>query len=419
MSSRGGYSLNVHGSLAEIAGADRTARWLNVVTHLDPSFGGLSAAVPALSAGVAALDRHSVSIGAFCVPHETFSREAQANVTIVEWPAMRWNWIKDRNLRSAFSDTVKGSDGVHIHGLWDQSTFAAAAAARKHKRPYIVSAHGMLDAWALANRRVKKAIYSALVEKANVSGAACLHALTRAEAQNYFAYGARQPVAVIPNGVEVPKDISPMSFLQRFPDLQSKKLVLFLGRIHLKKGLDGLASAWKSIARDYPEAQLVLAGPDCEGTQEVIEHLIRDASLESRVTFTGMLRGEMKWSALAAAECFVLPSYSEGLSVAMLEAMGSGLPVIVSQACNVPEIAGRGAGWVIRPEANSLSDALRECLSNPWAANQQMGNNGRKFVREEFSWPSVARRMSDLYTWVLEGGSPPTSFEMLSRERLL
>lgn len=418
MSSRGGYSLNVHGSLAEIEGADRTARWLNVVTHLDPSFGGLSAAVPALSAGVAALNRHRVSIGAFCVPHETFSREAQANVTIMEWPAMRWDWIRDRNLRSAFSDAVKQSDGVHIHGLWDQSTFAAATAARKHKRPYIVSAHGMLDTWALANRRVKKAIYSALVEKANVFGAACLHALTRAEAHNYFAYGARQPVAVIPNGVEVPKDISPMSFLQRFPDLQGKKLVLFLGRIHLKKGLDVLANAWKSIARDYPEAQLVLAGPDCERTQEVIERLIRDASLESRVTFTGMLRGEMKWSALAAAECFVLPSYSEGLSVAILEAMGSGLPVVVSQACNMPEIERRGAGWVIRPEAGSLSDALRECLSNSWEANQQMGNNGKKFVREEFSWPGVARRMSDLYTWVLEGGSEPGSFEILSRERL-
>jgi glycosyltransferase involved in cell wall biosynthesis len=336
----------------------------------------------------------------------------------MEWPAMRWEWIKDRNLRSAFSEVVKEADGVHIHGLWEQSTFAAATAARRHKRPYIVSAHGMLEKWALANRRVKKAIYSALVEKTNVLRATCLHALTRAEAQDYIAYGAKQPIAVIPNGVQVPKDISPVSFLQQFPDLKDKRLVLFLGRIHFKKGLDVLVDAWSSIAGDYPEAKLVLAGPDCEGTQEIIERAIRHASLESRVTFTGMLRGEMKWSALAAAECFVLPSYSEGLSVAVLEAMGSGLPVIVSHACNLPEIARRGAGWVIRPEVDSLTEALRQCLSSSWAANQQVGNNGRAFVSEEFSWPSVARRMSDLYAWVLGGGSEPGSFEMFSPERL-
>jgi poly(glycerol-phosphate) alpha-glucosyltransferase len=102
----------------------------------------------------------------------------------------------------------------------------------------------------------------------------------------------------------------------------------------------------------------------------------------------------------------------------VLEAMGSGLPVIVSHACNLPEIARRGAGWVIRPEVDSLTEALRQCLSSSWAANQQVGNNGRAFVSEEFSWPSVARRMSDLYAWVLGGGSEPGSFEMFSPERL-
>jgi glycosyltransferase involved in cell wall biosynthesis len=403
-------------SLARTPSIYRAAHWLNVVTHLDPSYGGLSAAVPALSASVASFDRHRISIEAFCLPHETFLREAYPKVAISEWPATRRDWIKDRNLRASFNNVVRGADGVHIHGLWEQSTFAAASAARRHKRPYIVSAHGMLDKWALANRRIKKAIYSALVEKTNVQGATCLHALTRAEAQDYVAYGAKQPIAIIPNGVQVPRDTSSALFLQQFPDLKDKRLVLFLGRIHFKKGLDLLVNAWRSIAGDFPAAQLVLAGPNCEGTQEELERAICGSSLQSRVTFTGMLRGSMKWSALATAECFVLPSYSEGLSVAVLEAMGSGLPVIVSNACNLPEIARRGAGWVIPPEAGALHEALGQCLSGSWTAKQQMGDRGRAFVDEEFSWPSVASRMNDLYAWVLRGGSVTGSFEMVLPE---
>lgn len=404
-------------SISEIAGTSTTARWLNVVTHLDPSFGGLSSVVPALSASVASLDERRISIAAFCIPGETYSREAYANVAITEFPAMRRQWIKDRSLGAAFSKVVSESDGVHIHGLWEQSTFSAARAARKHKRPYIISAHGMLDKWALANRRVRKAIYSALVEKSNVLNAACLHALTRAEAQDYVAFGAKQPVAVIPNGVEIPRSISSAAFFDLAPDLKDKRLVFFLGRIHFKKGLNLLVDAWKTVANEYADAHLVLAGPDSEGTQENIERAIRDASLQSRVTFTGMLRGEMKWSALAAADCFVLPSYSEGLSVAVLEAMGAGLPVIVSDRCNLPEIARRGAGWVIRPETEALREALRACLSSPRTEKQQMGKKGSSFVQEEFSWPSVARRMNDLYAWASGGGAVTGSFEMLSAGR--
>jgi glycosyltransferase involved in cell wall biosynthesis len=404
-------------SRTSITRAPRTAHWLNVVTHLDPSYGGLSSVVPALSANVAALEQHRISIGAFCVPQENFSRDAYANVAIREWPAMRREWMRHRHLRSSFARLVQEADGVHIHGLWEQSTFSAAAAARKYNRPYIVSAHGMLDKWALANRRLKKAIYSALIEKTNVLRARCLHALTRAEAQDYVAYGATQPIAVIPNGVSVPREISPEEFLRQFPDLRGRRLVLFLGRLHFKKGLDLLVDSWGSIAREYPAAHLVLAGPDSEGTQAYIERAIQHASLASRVTFTGMLRGELKWSALAAADCFVLPSYSEGFSVAVLEAMGAGVPVIVSDACNLPAIAQRSAGWVIRPDAGALSIALHECMESSRPALQQMGERGRAFAQEEFSWMSVARRMNDLYGWALGGGPTTGSFEMLPAGR--
>ena len=392
-------------------------RWLSVVTHLDPRYGGLSAVVPQLSTAVAAQGRVSVALAAFCTPGELYSAENFAQLTLTEWPASRAAWLRDRALLARFRTLLAQADGVHIHGLWEQSTLVAARGARQQRIPYILSAHGMLEPWALRNKQLKKTLYSAFFERSNLEGAGCLHALTRAEAQDYRSYGCTAPIAIIPNGVRIPATISSEAFFTHFPALRGKRIVLFLGRIHFKKGLDLLLRAWKKISARWPQTHLVLAGPDFEGTRARMTALVEQEALGESVLFTGMLRDDLKWSALAAAEGFVLPSFSEGLSVSVLEAMGVGLPVIVSEQCNLPEVADLEAGWVIPAAAGPLKQALEALLENSPQTNAAIGARGRDFVRRRYTWSVVARQMDEIYDWV-QGGPTPVDVDLLPAERV-
>ncbi len=213
-------------------------------------------------------------------------------------------------------------------------------------------------------------------------------------------------IAVIPNGVDMPATASAELFLDRFPALREKRLVLLLGRIHFKKGLDILAEAWADVSSQFPEAQLVLVGPDFENTRSEIEKRLDDLGVRERVTFTGMLPSDLKWSALAAADFFVLPSYSEGLSVSVLEAMGMAKPVVITKQYNLPEVAEFECGWTIDPRAGQLASALRGLLRSTDRERSSFGNNGRHLVAERYSWPVIGEQMAALYDW-LEGGPLP------------
>ena len=385
--------------------------WVNVVSHLDPRYGGLSSAVPALSSAVAKVGSHAVALAAFCQGNEHYAPAVESAVLVYYLPLGRGAWAKDSKARRSFRNLVSSSSGVHIHGLWQMSTSAAAGTARAAAKPYIVSAHGMLESWALANKKFKKQLYALLFERSNLRRASCLHALTEAEAADYRKFGLDNPIAVIPNGVDVPSHSSPAAFLERFPGLRGKRLILFLGRIHFKKGLDILAEAWGRVSKHWPEAQLVLAGPDFENTRAAVGKRLTELGVADRTTFTGMLDSQLKWSALAAAECFVLPSYSEGLSVSVLEAMGIGLPVLISQQCNLPEVADHGCGWTIASQTGALESALTQFLKAPAAQRAQMGANGRRLVARRYSWPVIGGQMTDLYSW-LAGGSLPSRINL-------
>ena len=391
------------------------SRWLSVVSHLDPKYGGLSAVAPQLASRLRANDQIHTSLGAFCLEGEQYRPAAYPDLPITYWPTSRKAWLLDAALKRRFFETVAAADGVHIHGLWEQSSLAAARTARSLAKPYIVSAHGMLEPWALAQSRLKKQVYAALFERGTLAGAACLHALTRAEARNYRDFGCKQPIAVIPNGVEVPGTLSAELFLEAYPALRGRRLMIFLGRLHRKKGVELLVRAWSQVRarvraggaggeKTAADACLVLAGPSEDDTRLRVEQLVQELGLGGEILFTGMLRPQMKWSALAAAECFVLPSYSEGLSIATLEAMGAGLPVIVTENCNLPEVVEAGAGWQVRAEQGDLGRALEAWLRNAPAANQALGQRGAELVAGRYSWTRVAAQMAELYTWV-EGGA--------------
>ncbi len=389
------------------------ATWTGVLSHLDPRFGGLSTAVPELSRQIALQSGCTMHLAAFCAPGEQYSREATSALQLTEWPLSRKRWLLEPGLRQSFSALIAKSNGVHIHGLWEQSTLASAQAAHRQRLPYVVSAHGMLEPWALQQKAFKKQVYAALIERRILERATCLHALTAAEAQDYRRFGCTAPIAVIPNGVTVPESLSPDLFLREFPALAGKRVILFLSRLHKKKGLDLLLASWPQTSAQFPEARLVLAGPDADNVRAQLEGSLANSNLAGSVLLPGMLRDEMKWSALVAAEGYVLPSFSEGLSMSVLEAMGVGLPVIISRHCNLPEVEVLGAGAVIPAEVTPLTESLLQLLRRSPEENAAIGQRGRDHVLRHFSWASVASAMTEVYRWATAGGPAPATVQQL------
>jgi glycosyltransferase involved in cell wall biosynthesis len=383
----------------------RELSWLNVASHLDPRFGGIAKMLPEFCAAVSDGAGCTASLLGICEEVERSSLRGQAFLDAETMSPGKLAWLAGAR-RKLLSGKLARFDGVHIHGLWEEHTFAAVRAARIAGKPYIVSAHGMLEPWALRNKRWKKVIYSWLTERRNLSGAACLHALTEAEAMDYRRYGVKTPIAIIPNGVHVHEGASPELFMESFPALRGRRLVLFLGRVHHKKGLDLLVEAWRTAATRTVDAHLVIAGPDFENTRGAIERRIQELGIGSSVTFTGMLQGDLKWSALAACELFVLPSYSEGLSVSVLEALGMQKPVLVTDACNISEVRERGCGWVTTPDVAPIAAALNEFLGTSCVRAAEMGRRGGLLVKERFSWNTIGTQTRAVYRWVAGGPKP-------------
>ncbi len=381
---------------------------VNIVAGLNSELGGIAASTPYLCR---AIDE----AGCFRAPVISIAGKSKENKmqgsNIGLFPAGHWRWITKKQLRLALCAEIEKSELAHIHGLWQEHCLWAGRFCRKLGKPYIVSAHGMLEHWALANKRWKKAIYSAVIEQSNLRRATCLRALSKEEVDDYREWGLKNPVAVIPNGVTIPQRIDPEAFWQRWPELRDRRLVLFLGRIHYKKGVELLARAWGAIERDYPDTQLVFAGPDSEATLRQLQGRITALGITDRVTFTGMLNETLKWSALTAATVFVLPSYSEGFSIAVLEALGAGCPVIISRQCRFSEMERSDCGWVIEPEVAELAGLLVKVLALPKRELERMGAAGSALVRRFYTWPSIGLQMSELYSWVL-GGSRPRSVEI-------
>ena len=377
----------------------------HVIRSLDQKHGGPSACVPSLAGATSATGRYSDVLVDF---YSAGGRSELADFTIPHLclPWQPWRLMASYAACPELSSTVRNTDIVHVHGLWQAHSVAAARMSRRFGKPYIVSAHGMLDGWALRNKRWKKAPYSVLIERPNLAGAACLRALTAAEARNYRQFGVRSPIVIVPNGVEVPDHPSPRPFLEQFAGLRGMRLILFLGRVHYKKGLDILLRAWALVRARHSDAHLVIAGPDFEHTQAGLLQQVVLLDLQDSVTFTGMLNSELKWSALAACWAFVLPSYSEGFSVAVLEAMACGRPVIVTHQCNFPEVASWECGWQIEPDAAQLESALRECLRMPEADLARLGQNGRRLVGERYSWPTIGEQMVAVNDWLLGAALP-------------
>ena len=338
--------------------------------------------------------------------------EGVLNLDVKTVPFGRLRWCLDRSLNDRLKRILERCSAIHIHGLWQEHVGVVVKEAERTATPFSISAHGMLDSWALTQGRIKKAVYLRLVELPNLKRAKILRALTLDEISDYRRIGLRNPVAFIPNGVDIAGPSDPHRFLQAFPHCREKSIVLFLGRLHPKKGLDLLVRSWKHVASIHPEAHLILAGPaDLSLGLAWLTMLVKDQGVTNSVTFTGMLNRAMVSSALAACRVFTLPSYSEGFSVAVLEALAAARPVILSDQCRFPEIEREGCGWVTKLNTSDLTDRLLAALSMSYPEIELLGANGRAMVDRKYSWEVISRQMSDLTEYMC-GGPRPISFSI-------
>jgi len=302
------------------------------------------------------------------------------------------------------------ADVVHSHGLWMHPGIEARRLARRSRAALVVSPHGMLEPWAIRRSRLRKLAAAWLFERSNVRSAGCVHALCRQEAAGIRAFSPRSAIAVVPNGVDL-RDWAAMpgreAIAERFPEVNGRRRALFLSRIHPKKGLAHLLEAWARLGRLSDGWVLVVSGPDEGGHLRHIESLAESLGISRSVVFTGPLYGQAKLEALAGADVFVLPSFSEGFSIAVLEAAACRLPVLLTAQCNFPELAAAGGAVEVEPTAEGTLRGLRLLAGMTDAQRMEMGANGRTLVEFHYTWDAIATKMVDVYSWLLGGGPAP------------
>jgi glycosyltransferase involved in cell wall biosynthesis len=316
-----------------------------------------------------------------------------------------------RGWSSAFRNVVAAEarrvDVIHNHGLWMWPNAYAGRAARLAGKPLVISPRGMLDTWCLRRSRFKKAVAWSLFERKNLRSADLFHATSQVEVENLRAMDLKQPVVMAPNGVDLPdlKERPDRSVVETdHPLLRAKRWVVFLSRLHPKKGLDVLLDAWQQQTDETLKGTvLAIAGPDHTGYRREVENRIEELGLGRSVILTGELLGRMKDSLLANASVFVLPSYSENFGIAIAEALAWGRPVIASQATPWQEVRETGSGWWVAPEVGELSSALREALSLPAETLDSMGAAGRELVGSRYGWGTAAATITDACSVLTEG----------------
>jgi glycosyltransferase involved in cell wall biosynthesis len=319
-----------------------------------------------------------------------------------------------KGLPSKISELAIHHDIVIIHGIWQYHSLAAWRAHHTTRIPYFVYPHGMLDPWFKRTyplKHLKKCAYWPFADYRVLRDANAVFFTTERERllarQSFRLYQANE--CVIGYGTSsAPStiDVSPDLFFHRFPELQGKRILLFLGRIHPKKGIDLLINAFSEVACSDSRLHLVIVGPDQIGWQRNLQQLAATLSVDDRITWTGMLSGDLKWGAYRSAELFCLPSHQENFGIAVAEALACGLPVMVSYSVNISiEVAKAGAGLVHHDNQRSTTEALRRWAAMPQKYQVLMGHRAHQLFVSQFDLASVSHQLHERMQLALQPSS--------------
>ena len=304
-------------------------------------------------------------------------------------------------LRHALHNLIKDREFslIQNHGLWLPVNHWVSRFARKHRIAMIAQPHGMLEPWAMNHKAWKKRLAWNLYQRRDLESAAVLHATAEQEAESFRQLGLHQPIAIIPNGTDLPewRDLA-------YPKGLPRKM-LFLSRIHPVKGLLNLVQAWQIVK---PAGwKMIIAGPDEGGHQKIVEAAIQHAGLQDDFEFTGSVYGDDKEALYRSADLFVLPTFSENFGLVVAEALACGVPVITTKGAPWQGLQTHRCGWWIDIGVEPLVAALREAMNLPPDTLRDMGRRGRVYVEQNFGWPGIAQQMLSVYRWTLGQGEKP------------
>jgi glycosyltransferase involved in cell wall biosynthesis len=287
---------------------------------------------------------------------------------------------------------------IHSHGLWMMPNVYTGRVCRQHRQcRLVVSPHGMLSAWALGRRALRKRMFWHFLQHPALRSAACFHATSESEYEDIRRLGFTQPICLLPIGVDAPLFEQTSGINRR---------LLFLSRIHPAKGVDTLLQAWSAVQSRFAEWELHIVGPDEGGYLARMERLAAELRLE-RVVFRGPLYGDDKLRAYREATLFVLPSRSENFGIAVAEALAAGTPAIATVAAPWSGLVPQGAGWWIDTGVDPLVRCLEEALALPSEDLAHMGVAARRWMLRDYAWPAIGQRCLTTYRWLVDGGETP------------
>ena len=311
--------------------------------------------------------------------------------------------------RWLMAETTEGKvDVVHSHGMWQMSAVYPWWAVRGRETKLVVSPRGAFSAWAMNHGSRFKKIFWPLLQHPALLPAACFHATAESEYEDIRRLGFKQPVAIIPNGIDVPE------FARKEP--RDFRTLLFLGRIHPVKGVDILLHAWAAVMDRFPDWRLLIVGTDTAygeqgGYLEQMKALAANLKLK-RMEFVGPLYGEDKLSAYREADLFVMPTRSENFGMTVAEALAAGTPAIVTKGAPWHGLQTHRSGWWIDIGIDALVASLAEAMAESPEELAHRGRNGREWMIREFSWRKLGEKMDQTYHWLIAGGEPPACVRM-------
>jgi len=369
--------------------------------------------------------------------------------------AFQPTWPQPFGYSGAFLEELAAfaPDLTHTHGIWMYLSAATNSYCKHSRTPYLISAHGMLDPWAIRNSRWKKAIAYFLYEKSHLRGARCLRALCDAEARGMREVGLTNDIAIIPNGIDLPqlgnheepsrvwppsppeeerageRRLSIVDDTFRAIKADGRKVLLYLGRIHPKKGLANLLKAWAATRNQQLSTinswVLAVVGWDQGGHEAELKCLATELGIpwtdqrtinhqqahseQACLFFLGPQFDEGKAACYRSCDAFILPSFSEGVPMVVLEAWAYAKPVLMTPECNLPEGFATESAIRIEPNVESIKRGLETLFQSTDSILQSTGLRGRKIVEKRYAWPHIAQEMTCLYEWMLGGGTKPSS----------
>lgn len=355
---------------------------------MSPAAGGLSVSVPGLASGLAAYDdieMHILGTQDPQNPAAAMSWGQRAQAFPISGPA-----ALQRAPGMAAAVHRLAPDVIDVQGLWTWASRVSLDYWRRHRRPYVVTPRGMLDPWARRNSAWKKLLFGAFAENAHLQHAYCLRATAEMEAEHFRAMGLRAPIAVVPNSVSIP-DLLPRPATHR-------SQILFLSRIHPKKGVNLLLQAWAMLQSRHPSWDLVIAGMDENGYEAELKAQATQLAVQ-RVSFIGPVHGAAKDLLYRKSDVFVLPTHAENFGLVVAEALAQEVPVITTTNAPWGGMEDKQCGWWIPLNVERLANTMTHAMTLPREDLRMMGANGRAWMKSDFAPEQTATKMRDVYMW--------------------